>query len=165
MRFAAGMRIPPRLRSPWFIGIASVAVVLLAVVLVWFEPQAALFDDEVNDSLPTAASVSDPTSFVSIEHDTSGALVIAVNGDERFVRLEDLATTNGPDLHVYLSANPFDGDDDAFDDEFIDLGELRGNLGDQNYALDADVDLSQYHSIVIWCDRFDAAFGAAPLPV
>lgn len=83
MRFA-GVRIPPRLRSPWFIGIASVAVVLLAVVLVWFEPQAALFDDEVNDSLPTAASVSDPTSFVSIEHDTSGALVIAVNGDERF---------------------------------------------------------------------------------
>lgn len=138
---------------------------LLAVVIFWFEPQAALFDDEVNDSLPAAAIVSESTSFVSIEHDTTGALVIAVNGDERFVRLEDLSTTNGPDLHVYLSANPFDGDDGQFDDDFVDLGVLRGNIGDQNYALDPTVDLSAYRSIVIWCDRFDAAFGAAPLPV
>ncbi|MEQ1704078.1 MAG: DM13 domain-containing protein [Ilumatobacteraceae bacterium] len=158
------MRIPSRLRSPWFLGAASVAVVLLTVVLFWFEPQAALFDDEVNDSLPVAASLSEATSFVSIEHDTTGELVIAAAGGERFIRLEELSTTNGPDLHVYLSANPFDGDDGAFDDEFIDLGELRGNVGDQHYALDPSVDLSQYRSVVIWCDRFDAAFGAAPLP-
>ena len=50
------------------------------------------------------------------------------------------------------------------DDEFIDLGTLRGNLGDQNDALDPTVDLTKYRSVVIWCDRFDAAFGAAPLP-
>lgn len=138
---------------------------LLAVVVFWFEPQAALFDDEVNDSVPAAATLSDAAVFTSIEHDTTGRLIIATSGGERFVRIEDLSTTNGPDLHVYLSTNPFDGEDGAFDDEFIDLGELRGNLGDQNYALDPTVDLSQYRSIVIWCDRFDAAFGAAPLPL
>lgn len=165
MRFAARMRIPSRLRSPWFVGVASLVVALLAVVVFYFEPQAALFDDEVNDSVPIAATLSDATSFVSLEHDTSGDLVIGMSGGDRFVRLDGLSTTNGPDLHVYLSANPFDGVEGAFDDEFIDLGVLRGNLGDQNYLLGASVDLSLYRSVVIWCDRFDAAFGAAPLPV
>lgn len=158
------MQISSRLRSPWFLGVASVVVVVLAIVVFYFEPQAALFDDEVNDPVPAAASVSEPTSFVSIEHDTNGELLLVTAGDQRLVRLDGLSTTNGPDLHVYLSANPFDGDDGAFDDEFIDLGELRGNLGDQNYPLDPTVDLTQYRSVVIWCDRFDAAFGAAPLP-
>lgn len=158
------MQISSRLRSPWFLGVASVVVVVLAIVVFYFEPQAALFDDEVNDPVPAAASVSGPTSFVSIEHDTTGELLLVTAGDQRLVRLDGLSTTNGPDLHVYLSANPFDGDDGAFDDEFIDLGELRGNLGDQNYSLDPMVDLTKYRSVVIWCDRFDAAFGAAPLP-
>ncbi len=158
------MRIPSRLRSPWLVVVVSSALVLLAVVVFYFEPQAALFDSEVDDSLPVAASLSAATGFVSIEHGTTGTLLIGTTADGRFVRVEGLSTTNGPDLRVYLSTNAVDGPEGGFDDEFIDLGALRGNLGDQNYALDASVDLTKYRSLVIWCDRFDAAFGAAPLP-
>jgi hypothetical protein len=66
-------------------------------------------------------------------------------------------------VKVYLSTNPIDGPEQAFDDDIVDLGRLQGNLGDQNYAVPAEVDLSRYRSLVIWCDRFNSAFGAAPL--
>ena len=64
---------------------------------------------------------------------------------------------------VYLSPNPVNGDEGAFDADFVNLGRLKGNQGDQNYELDSDVDLERYSTVVIWCDRFDSAFGAAGL--
>ncbi len=45
----------------------------------------------------------------------------------------------------------------------MDLGVLAGNLGNQNYEIPSDVDVSRYSSVVIWCDRFDVPFGASPL--
>lgn len=104
------------------------------------------------------------SSFVSRDHATSGRLVVLVGADGAVVvRFEGLDTSNGPDLKVYLSTNPPDGPEVAFDDEIVDLGRLRGNIGDQNYVVPAGVDLGRYASVVIWCDRFDSAFGAAPL--
>ena len=81
----------------------------------------------------------------------------------RFVRLENLDTSNGPDLFVYISTNPPDGPEGQFDDEYINLGRLAGNVGNSNYVIPADTDLSRYASVVIWCDRFNSAFGAAAL--
>jgi hypothetical protein len=106
-----------------------------------------------------------PSAFVSIDHGTSGELIVlADENGNRFIRFVDLATDNGPDLKVYVSANPVDGPEGAFDDDFIDLGRLQGNIGSQNYEVPAGVDLSRFRSVVIWCDRFNSAFGAAPLP-
>jgi electron transfer DM13 len=56
-----------------------------------------------------------------------------------------------------------DGPEQAFDDDYLDLGRLQGNIGSQNYELPSDADLTRYRSVVIWCDRFNSAFGAAPL--
>jgi hypothetical protein len=75
----------------------------------------------------------------------------------------DTDTDNGPDLYLYLSPNGADGDEAAFDDGHLSLGRLKGNLGDQNYEVPAEADLARYHSVVIWCDRFNSAFGAASL--
>jgi len=50
-------------------------------------------------------------------------------------------------------------------DDRLHLGELKGNIGDQNYTIGADVDLSRYRSVVIWCERFSVAFGAAAIDV
>ena len=112
----------------------------------------------------TVAVAPAPTNFISLDHDTSGQLVLLQAPDgQRYVRFEGLATDNGPDVKVYLSTNPIDGPEQAFDDDIVDLGRLQGNLGDQNYAVPAEVDLSRYRSLVIWCDRFNSAFGAAPL--
>jgi hypothetical protein len=80
------------------------------------------------------------------------------------LRFTDFATSNGPDVHVYLVAAA-DARDSATvtEAEFIDLGSLKGNKGDQNYELAADVDLQKYRSVTIWCKRFSVNFATAPL--
>jgi len=105
-----------------------------------------------------------PTQFVSLDHGTSGNLLVLQDAQGvRYVRFEAFETDNGPDLFVYLSTNPVTGPEQAFDDDFVNLGRLQGNIGDQNYAVPPEVDLTRYQSVVVWCDRFDSAFGAAPL--
>jgi len=102
--------------------------------------------------------------FVSLDHSTSGSLLILQDADgRRFARIEELASDQGPDVFVYLSTNTIDGPEEAFDDDYVNLGGLQGNLGNQNYEIPTDTDLTRYRSLVIWCDRFDSAFGAAPL--
>ncbi|MGY1743161.1 MULTISPECIES: DM13 domain-containing protein [unclassified Blastococcus] len=172
---------------------ALVVAALGAFVLVWFQPQKLFYDDEVSEALPTAAapsaaeqnagggdggtggSTATPSApaqpvdlatgtFVSREHETVGtARVVQLPDGQVIVRLEGFETSNGPALYVYLSQNPAAGTEAAFDDEFVDLGALKGNVGDQNYVVPAGVDATGFTSVVIWCDRFDAAFGAADL--
>lgn len=102
--------------------------------------------------------------FISLDHGTIGTVVLLQDASgTQFVRLENLDTSNGPDLFVYLSTNPPDGPEGQFDDDFVNLGRLEGNVGSSNYAIPAGTDLFRYASVVIWCDRFDSAFGAAPL--
>ena len=102
--------------------------------------------------------------FVSLDHGTSGvARVLELADGRRIVRLEGLDTDNGPDLYLYLGTNPADGDEGAFDDDYVNLGRLKGNQGDQNYDLPDGTDLARYATVVIWCDRFDSAFGAADI--
>ena len=78
--------------------------------------------------------------------------------------LTDFETSNGPDVHVYLVAA-----DDALDSAavtragFVEVGPLKGNIGDQNYELPASVDLGRYRAVTIWCKRFSVNFATAPL--
>jgi Electron transfer DM13 len=156
-------------------------------VLFWFQPQKLFIDDRVEEPIPTVAAaptrgstprspetdVSAPPAapvdvargdFVSLDHGTTGITrVLELADGRRIVRLEGLDTSNGPDLYLYLTANPANGDEDAFDDEYVSLGRLKGNQGDQNYDLPVDADLARLGTVVIWCDRFDSAFGAAEL--
>ena len=174
------------MKRRWLLAVAAVAALVVAVVvLVWFEPQQLLIDERVADTVPAGAPTARTTgpsslptdqtappapnellrgSFVSLDHGTEGAVqVLEIAGGARIVRLEGLDTDNGPDLYLYLSTNAAGGDEGAFDDDYVNLGRLKGNLGDQNYDLPADADLSRYRSVVIWCDRFNSAFGAADL--
>ena len=83
------------------------------------------------------------------------------------LRLQDLQTSNGPLLKVWITDAPvLPGTDgwSVFDDgSYVDLGELKGNIGSSNYPLPADVDLSRLTSVSVWCDRFNVSFGAAQL--
>lgn len=102
--------------------------------------------------------------FRRLEHPTSGtAKVIELSDGRRFLRFEDLDTSNGPDLRVYLSEIEASDDWFAYGERFVDLGALKGNRGNQNYEIPDDVDLSRYESAVIWCRRFTVGFGVAPL--
>jgi hypothetical protein len=91
------------------------------------------------------------------------AIVLNDGSEQRFVRFENFSTDNGPDLRVYLSASDANADSAAFDDDFVDLGVLKGNIGDQNYEIPPDVDLSVYDTVVVWCVRFSTPFTAADL--
>ncbi|MFD6415336.1 DM13 domain-containing protein [Streptomyces sp. NPDC060194] len=106
--------------------------------------------------------------LISHEHRTTGAAaVLRLPDGSRTLRLEGLDTSNGPDLHVWITDAPVKEGRagwSVFDDgRYRSLGKLKGNKGDQNYALPADLDLSAYTSVTIWCDRFNVSFGAAEL--
>jgi hypothetical protein len=79
------------------------------------------------------------------------------------LRFEDLKTSEGPDVRVYLSARDADAAKAGLGDGALELGKLKGNLGNQNYTVPAGTDLSRFHSVVIWCERFSVSFGAADL--
>lgn len=88
-------------------------------------------------------------------HSVVGDAVVLNDGTEqRFLRLEGFDSTNGPDLNVYLRAE---------DGEIVDLGDLKGNIGDQNYEIPTDVDLERFDTVQIWCVRFGVLFGDAIL--
>jgi hypothetical protein len=98
-------------------------------------------------------------------HKGSGQATLYRLPDNRhLVRFEDFRTTNGPALVVYLAkhASPKRASD-VTDGGFIHLGELKGNVGNQNYDVPADVDVSEYNSVVIWCELFGVLFSPADL--
>jgi len=86
------------------------------------------------------------------------AKVINLADGRTFLRLENLKATNGPDLYVYLST-----DKDASD--IVNLGRLKGNIGNQNYEIPAGTDLSKYNTVLIWCKAFSTLFGSAKLSI
>jgi hypothetical protein len=113
---------------------------------------------------PQIVTLAQGTFIPRGRYSGEGTAVVLNDGTEqRFVRFENFSTDNGPDLRVYLSASDANGDSGAFDDDFIDLGVLKGNIGDQNYEIAPDVDLSVYDTVVVWCVRFSTPFTAADL--
>ncbi|AXB45946.1 DM13 domain-containing protein [Amycolatopsis albispora] len=103
--------------------------------------------------------------FVSQEHDTSGkARVVDLGDGNRVLRLEGFSTSDGPDVHVWLSQATAGGEWGKYDDgAVVKLGKIKATDGNQNYAIPADAELTGLRSVVIWCDRFNVAFGSAPL--
>jgi hypothetical protein len=156
-----------RSRRFWIVMTAAAAVAVAAGVY-WFGPQHLFIDRRVDEALPGAVAPEGATtlsnaSFSSLAHETSGtASIVELDDGRRFLRIEDLQTSSGPDLRVYLSeAAP--GDEGALDDAFVDLGGLKGNQGNQNYPIPDEVDLEDIGSVTIWCRRFSVGFGVAPV--
>lgn len=138
---------------------AGLGVVAAAVVAFgWFEVHTLVIDDRVAETVPVEGEASWQGTFESIDHETSGRAAVIGVADDRYVRFEDFRTSNGPDLHVFLVPAEGDGVYDA-----IDLGPLKGNIGDQNYLLPTTADLTRYSRVLVWCVRFDSPFGAATL--
>ena len=105
-------------------------------------------------------------NFHGAAHKTSGrATIYSVDGKET-LRLTKFKTSNGPDVHVVLIAASDAQDNENFLDksvERVELGKLKGNEGDQDYAIPSGTDLSKFKAVSIYCERFNANFGTAPL--
>ena len=92
-------------------------------------------------------------------HNAEGiAKIIPLQDRSSILRLEDLRVTNGPDLYVYLSP-------DKSASDFINIGKLKANNGNQNYEIPKETDLSKYKTVLIWCRPFSVLFGSAALMV
>jgi hypothetical protein len=152
--------------------IIAAAVVVLGIGWYLFRPELLFINSRVNEQFPTAsaASPAQPVvlsagDFHTVSHETKGkATVYQLPDGKRTLRLTDFQTSNGPDVVVYLVAAADAGDAATVTNAgFVLLGSLKGNIGDQNYDLPADVDLSKYKAVTIWCRRFSANFGTAPL--
>ncbi len=146
------------------------AVLGAVVVFVWFQPQKLVQDTTVDEAAPTSApsasasaSVLGTGTFRPLAHTVSGTASFVRAGDDVSLRFEDFEVENGPDLFVYLSAGDPGGPGRALADDFVDLGRLKGNVGNQNYAVPADTDLERYDTAVVWCRRFTVAFAAAEI--
>jgi pentapeptide MXKDX repeat protein len=100
-------------------------------------------------------------------HATSGRATVYQEADGKLVlRLTNFKTSNGPDVHVILVATKDAMDDANFlkeNTEKLELGKLKGNEGDQNYEIPSGTDLAKFRTVSIYCERFNANFGAAPL--
>jgi hypothetical protein len=149
-----------------------IPIAVVAAFLGWyaFRPERLVVNRRVDEAMPAARGSSSPQilasgQFYSILHPTAGTATVYGMGDgSRVLRFTNFTTSNGPDVHVYMVAA-----DDAKDSAsvlragFIDLGTIKGNMGDQNYTLDPDVELSKYRAVSVWCKRFSVNFGAARL--
>jgi hypothetical protein len=90
--------------------------------------------------------------------------LLRLDDGSTYLRFDDLNTSNGPDLRVWLTEQPASDDWHVWDDgAYLDIGGLKGNIGDQNYLLPGDIDLSKWETAVVWCRRFKVGFAVAPL--
>lgn len=112
--------------------------------------------EEVEEQMPGEIVTLFSASFSGeANYEIEGTASVLNDGTEqRFLRFEGFESSNGPDLKVYLRAE--NGD-------FVSLGELKGNIGDQNYEIPVGVDLNVFSEIQIWCERFSVNFGSANL--
>jgi hypothetical protein len=173
--------------------VALLIAVLGGLGLYWFAPWNLFVDRRVDEALPgasagvpgtgfTVTGPGDPSappaeqgsdgpaalaqgSFRSLEHSTTGsAVVLELEDGSLYLRLEALETSNGPDLRVILTDQPLSDDWHVWDDgQVVDLGPLKGNIGNSNYEIPLGVDLGDLETAVIWCRRFSVGFAVAPL--
>lgn len=121
-------------------------------------------DESMTDKMETASTVSLISGSFRDEdtlHKGSGkATIYRLEDDSHVLRLEDLKVTNGPDLHVLLMVDS-EGRDKS--QGYLDLGKLKGNIGNQNYPVPDDADISSYNAVMIYCQPFHVVFSTAPL--
>ena len=150
--------------------LSFIAIVLLTGAWWAFRPEKLFINQKVSESGPFSAS-GEPQPIYTGElrgkaHATAGrATIYQAKDGKRFLRLSDFSTSNGPDVHVLLLNGAADADKEVLfgDTDKVELGKLKGNLGDQNYDLPSTTDLNQYQTVAIYCERFHVVFGSSKL--
>jgi hypothetical protein len=155
----------------------KIAITAIVAGLVGFVAGNAFFylasplwiDREVSEALPEALMLSVVAKGEFRDADTihrgSGtATLVETAGGVAILRFTGFRVTNGPDLKVWLvKAGAIESAADVTGSEWLTLGPLKGNVGDQNYVLPEGTDVAAYKSVVIWCEQFGVLFAAAPL--
>ena len=129
---------------------------------------AVKLDSPMSEVMTTEMSKASTVSLISgsfrdkdrVHKGSGNATVYRLDDGSLVLRLEDLNVTNGPDLRVLLMVDP-EGEDK--DQGYIELGKLKGNIGNQNYPIPDDTVVSDYNAVMIYCKPFHVVFSTAPL--
>ena len=114
--------------------------------------------------VPTVLATGEFVDADAIHKGSGRATLYALPGGARIVRFEEFRTTNGPALVVYLAKHPSPATAaDVTDNGYLKLGKLKGNVGNQNYPIPDGTDVSEYRSVVVWCELFGVLFSPAAL--
>lgn len=142
---------------------------LMAVADEVMEAAAAMPTTEVMDMMPEA---DEPILLLTgmftgedeFHRGSGNATLYQLPDGSYLLRFEDFEVINGPDLHVFLSTvtDP-SSHDEVVNMGGLNLGRLKGNIGDQNYTISAGTDVNQFKSVVIYCLAFQHFFATAPL--
>ena len=123
---------------------------------------AGTINKQQSNATTTTASKIIMGSFIGSGdgfHNAEGlAKVIPLGDGSSILRLENFKSTNGPNVHLYLAT-------DKAASNFIDLGRLKANNGNQNYNIPNGIDLAKYNMALIWCKDFSVLFGSAQLKI
>lgn len=135
----------------------------------WYLFSPLFIDQVVSEELPQSLETTTLATgtFVDADRAHKGkgtASVLQTPTGETLVRLTNFEVTNGPDLEVWLvqAPNP-QTSADVKASQWVSLGQLKGNIGDQTYTVPADTDVSAFGSVVIWCEQFGVLFSPASL--
>lgn len=135
----------------------------------WYLFSPLFIDRVVSETLPSefmlqAVAAGDFRDTDAAHKGRGRATILQTSSGISLLRLSDFEVTNGPDLEVWLVREPdpkSSGDVKA--SEWVSLGALKGNIGDQNYSIPEETDIAAFGSAVIWCEQFGVLFSAAPL--
>ena len=135
----------------------------------WYLASPLWIDRVVSEELPAALQMSTAREGMFVDADSSHrgsgtAAIIELVGGTSVLRFTDFEVTNGPDLEVWLvKADTIEKSSDVTDSEWVSLGQLKGNIGDQNYLIPEDVNADDFATVVIWCEQFSVLFASAAL--
>lgn len=121
------------------------------------EPDTEVMDDMPEESGPTVVTSGEFAGADDFHQSSGNATVYELEDGSHVLRFEDFEVTNGPDLHVFLVP------DGESMDEYVDLGSLKGNVGNQNYDIPAEVDVTEFTSVIVYCVPFSVLFATASL--
>ena len=132
----------------------------------WYLFSPLWIDRIVSEAAPTlvAEGPLKSGSFKDADgsHKGKGTAQILQTASGPVLRLTEFEVTNGPDLEVWLVKAPApESSADVKGSEWISLGQLKGNVGDQTYQIPPDADIDAYGSVVIWCEQFGVLFSPA----
>ncbi len=151
-------------------------IIALIIPIAIYTASPLFFDVVIDEPLPeiTNTVTSDDTTTSAIDmpqiiasgqfvgvndgiHNAEGqAKILNLADGKQLLRFEDFKATNGPDLYVYLAT-------DSTAQDFVSLGELKANIGNQNYEIPEGTDISKYNTALVWCKQFSVLFGSAEI--
>ncbi|MEK6939226.1 MAG: DM13 domain-containing protein [Nanoarchaeota archaeon] len=110
----------------------------------------------MDDQMAGGAALLAQGEFKPRAHDVAGKALLIQSGDSKVLRFEDFETSNGPDLHIWLASS-------LGDEDYVDLGPIKATKGNVNYDVPAEVDITKYNKVLVWCVPFRVLFSYAEL--